>query len=145
MLLKNYFDSYKFKTVLSINVVLLFFVFNISTHAETTNISGVVTSVEVLTANYIEEVPETRNICEIRQVPITAQKKSSGPSENKLLGAIIGGVLGAQLGARVTVKLKAEEIRILLAIIVLLVCLKLALDLMMTPNDLFSITYGSGS
>ena len=75
MLLKNYFDRYKFKTVLSINVVLLFFVFNISTHAETTNISGVVTSVEVLTANYIEEVPETRNICEIRQVPITAQKK----------------------------------------------------------------------
>ena len=75
MLLKNYFDRYKFKTVLSTNVVLLFFVFNISTHAETTNISGVVTSVEVLTANYIEEVPETRNICEIRQVPITAQKK----------------------------------------------------------------------
>ena len=58
---------------------------------------------------------------------------------------IVGGVLGAQLGARVTVKLKAEEIRILLAIIVLLVCLKLALDLIMTPNDLFSITYGSGS
>ena len=65
MLLKNYFDRYKFKTFLYINVVLLFFVFNISTHAETTNISGVVTSVEVLTANYIEEVPETRNICEI--------------------------------------------------------------------------------
>ena len=58
---------------------------------------------------------------------------------------IVGGVLGAQLGARVTVKLKAEEIRILLAIIVLLVCLKLALDLTITPNDLFSITYGSGS
>ena len=58
---------------------------------------------------------------------------------------VVGGVLGAQLGARVTVKLKAEEIRILLAIIVLLVCLKLALDLMITPNDLFSITYGSGS
>ena len=58
---------------------------------------------------------------------------------------IVGGVLGAQLGARVTVKLKAEEIRILLAIIVLLVCLKLALDLMIAPDDLFSITYGSGS
>ena len=98
MLFKNYFDRYKFKTVLSNNVVLLFFVFNISTYAETTNISGVVTSVEVLTANYIEEVPETRNICEIRQVPITAQKKSTGPSENKLLGAIIGGVLGSKVG-----------------------------------------------
>ena len=98
MLFKNYFDRYKFKTVLFNNVVLLFFVFNISTYAETTNISGVVTSVEVLTANYIEEVPETRNICEIRQVPITAQKKSTGPSENKLLGAIIGGVLGSKVG-----------------------------------------------
>ena len=98
MLLKNYFDCYKFKTILFIDVVLLFFVFNISSHAETTNISGVVTSVEVLTANYIEEVPETRNICEIRQVPITAQKKSTGPSENKLLGAIIGGVLGSKVG-----------------------------------------------
>ena len=58
---------------------------------------------------------------------------------------IIGGVLGAQLGARVSVKLKAEEIRILLAIIVLLVCLKLALDLIIMPTDLFSITYSARS
>lgn len=56
---------------------------------------------------------------------------------------IIGGVVGAQLGARVTVRLKAEEIRILLAIIVLLVCLKLALDLFLVPNDIFSLTYGA--
>ena len=98
MLLKNYFDRYKFKRLLYANVILIFLIFNISTHAETSNISGVVTSVEVLTANYIEEVPETRNICEIRQVPITAQKKSNGPSENKLLGAIIGGVLGSKVG-----------------------------------------------
>ena len=53
-------------------------------------------------------------------------------------------MLGAQLGARVTVKLKAEEIRILLAIIVLLVCFKFALDLIIMPNDLFSITYSVG-
>ncbi len=56
---------------------------------------------------------------------------------------IIGGVVGAQLGARVTVRLKAEEIRILLAIIVLLVCLKLALDLFLVPNDIFSLSYGA--
>ena len=31
-------------------------------------------------------------------MPITAQKKSTGPSENKLLGAIIGGVLGSKVG-----------------------------------------------
>ena len=56
---------------------------------------------------------------------------------------IVGGVLGAQLGARVTVRLKAEEIRILLAIIVLLVCLKLAVGLLIMPNDLFSLTYST--
>ena len=56
---------------------------------------------------------------------------------------IIGGVVGAQLGARVTVRLKAEEIRILLAIIVLLVCLKLALDLFLVPNDIFSLSHGA--
>ena len=98
MLLKNYSNLYYFITISFINVVLLFFVFNISAHGETTNISGVVTSVEVLTANYIEEVPETRNICDIRQVPITAQRKSTGPSDKKLLGAIIGGVLGSKVG-----------------------------------------------
>ena len=98
MLLKNYSNFYYFISISFINVVLLFFVFNISAHGETTNISGVVTSVEVLTANYIEEVPETRNICEIRQVPITAQRKSTGPSDKKLLGAIIGGVLGSKVG-----------------------------------------------
>lgn len=98
MFLKNYTNLYKFITISFINVVLLFFVFNISTHAETTNISGVVTSVEVLTANYIEEFPETRNICEIRQVPITTQRKSAGSSDKKLLGAIIGGVLGSKVG-----------------------------------------------
>ena len=52
----------------------------------------------VITQKRWKIVPETRNICEIRQVPITAQKKSSGPSENKLLGAIIGGVLGSKVG-----------------------------------------------
>ena len=98
MILKNYSNLYNFITISFINVVLLFFVFNITAHGETTNISGVVTSVEVLTANYLEEVPETRNICEIRQVPITAQKKSTGPSDKKLLGEIIGGVLGSKVG-----------------------------------------------
>jgi hypothetical protein len=54
---------------------------------------------------------------------------------------IVGGVIGAQLGARATVKLKAEEIRILLAIIVLLVCLKIALDLFLVPSDIYSLSY----
>jgi hypothetical protein len=36
-------------------------------------------------------------------------------------------------------KLKAEQLRILLAGLVLLVCLKLAFDLLIEPSELFSI------
>jgi uncharacterized membrane protein YfcA len=53
---------------------------------------------------------------------------------------IIGGVIGAQLGARMSSKLKAEQLRILLAIMVLTVCFKIALDLLLQPSELFSIT-----
>ncbi|MEP5089473.1 MAG: sulfite exporter TauE/SafE family protein, partial [Paracoccaceae bacterium] len=42
---------------------------------------------------------------------------------------LVGGVLGAQVGARIGVKMKAEQLRILLAIMVLAVCGKLAFDL----------------
>lgn len=52
---------------------------------------------------------------------------------------LIGGVVGAQYGTRIGVKLRAEQLRILLAILVLLVCFKLALDLLLTPAELFSI------
>jgi uncharacterized membrane protein YfcA len=52
---------------------------------------------------------------------------------------LIGGVVGAQFGTRIGVKLRAEQLRILLAILVLLVCFKLALDLLLTPAELFSI------
>jgi uncharacterized membrane protein YfcA len=48
-------------------------------------------------------------------------------------------VVGAQYGTRIGVKLRAEQLRILLAILVLLVCFKLALDLLLTPTELFSI------
>lgn len=46
---------------------------------------------------------------------------------------LIGGVVGAQLGARAGVHLKAEQLRALLAIIVLGVCLRLAFDLVAPP------------
>jgi uncharacterized membrane protein YfcA len=39
---------------------------------------------------------------------------------------LIGGVIGAQIGTRIGVYLKAEQLRILLAIMVLAVCGKLA-------------------
>lgn len=55
---------------------------------------------------------------------------------------LIGGVIGAQIGARIGVKLKAEQLRILLAIMVLGMCGKLALDLLIMPSELFSIGAG---
>ncbi|SER82166.1 hypothetical protein SAMN04490244_103118 [Tranquillimonas rosea] len=52
---------------------------------------------------------------------------------------ILGGVLGAQLGTRVGLLMKAEQLRILLAALVLLVCGKLALDLLLRPSELYSL------
>jgi uncharacterized protein len=55
---------------------------------------------------------------------------------------IIGGVIGAQIGARLGLRLKAEQLRILLSLLVLAVAAKIALDLLLTPAELFSITPG---
>ncbi len=52
---------------------------------------------------------------------------------------ILGGVIGAQIGAVIGARLRAEQLRILLAILVLAVCGKLALDLLLQPSELFSI------
>ncbi|APZ52110.1 sulfite exporter TauE/SafE family protein [Salipiger abyssi] len=52
---------------------------------------------------------------------------------------LIGGVIGAQLGTAIGTRLKAEQLRIALASLVLLVCGKLALDLFLTPHDLFEL------
>jgi uncharacterized protein len=53
---------------------------------------------------------------------------------------ILGGVIGAQIGARVGVRLKAEQLRVLLALLVLAVAAKIALDLLLPPSELFSIS-----
>lgn len=52
---------------------------------------------------------------------------------------LVGGVIGAQIGTQIGVKMKAEQLRILLAIMVLAVCFKLGLDLVLRPNELYSI------
>ena len=53
---------------------------------------------------------------------------------------ILGGVIGAQIGARLGTKFRAEYLRGALAFIVLMVCLKIFLDLTLTPNELFSLS-----
>jgi uncharacterized membrane protein YfcA len=55
---------------------------------------------------------------------------------------IIGGVIGAQIGSRVAVRLKAEQLRILLSLLVLAVSLKIALDLLIRPSELYSVIPG---
>ncbi len=52
---------------------------------------------------------------------------------------LVGGVIGAQIGTRIGLKMKAEQLRILLALLVMIVCGKLALDLLLQPSELFSI------
>ena len=57
---------------------------------------------------------------------------------------LIGGVIGAQIGTRIGVKMKAEQLRILLAMMVLAVCGKLALDLLLQPTELYSLGAAGG-
>lgn len=52
---------------------------------------------------------------------------------------MIGGVVGAQFGAAVGYKLRGEQLRALLALMVLAVCIRLAFGLILEPDELFSI------
>ncbi|MEQ8266282.1 MAG: sulfite exporter TauE/SafE family protein [Parvibaculum sp.] len=52
---------------------------------------------------------------------------------------VIGGVVGAQYGVRAAEKMPAEQLRALLATILLLIGLRLGYDLVSTPTDLYSI------
>ena len=52
---------------------------------------------------------------------------------------LFGAVIGAQVGARMGLKLKAEQLRALLALMVLLVCFKMGFDLVVEPTELFSV------
>jgi hypothetical protein len=53
---------------------------------------------------------------------------------------LLGGVVGAQFGARAGQKLQGEQLRALLGLIVLLVGLRLGFDLVVQPDELFSLT-----
>jgi uncharacterized membrane protein YfcA len=53
---------------------------------------------------------------------------------------ILGGVIGAQFGTTLGARLKAEQLRILLALLVLAVAGKIALDLLLEPVELYSLS-----
>jgi len=52
---------------------------------------------------------------------------------------LVGGVIGAQLGSRFGAKLRGEQLRAALAIVVLVVAAKLAADMTVTPDQLYSL------
>ena len=56
---------------------------------------------------------------------------------------LLGGVIGAQLGSQFGTHLRAEQLRILLALMVIAVCIKIALDLLIMPSELYSISDAS--
>jgi len=52
---------------------------------------------------------------------------------------MLGGVIGAQFGSNASSLLKGEQLRGLLALLVLAVCIKLFMDLTLAPTDIFSL------
>lgn len=57
---------------------------------------------------------------------------------------MVGGVAGAQYGAKAAQKLRGEQLRALLAMLVLAVAVRLAIELFLPPNSVYSLTSLSG-
>ena len=75
----------------------------------------------------------------------TLLQASSNYSVDILLAAILiaGGVVGAQFGVRAGGKLRGEQIRFLMALLVLAVCAGLLWGLVVTPADFYTLTLGA--
>jgi hypothetical protein len=57
---------------------------------------------------------------------------------------LVGGVVGARIGTRFGMRLRGEQLRFLLALMVLAVAAKLAFDMAVRPVDLYSIASERG-
>ena len=55
---------------------------------------------------------------------------------------LLGGVIGAQYGARWSGRFRAEELRAVLALIILLVGVQMGLELFVRPSDIFALAPG---
>ncbi|UXN65844.1 MULTISPECIES: sulfite exporter TauE/SafE family protein [Phyllobacterium] len=77
----------------------------------------------------------------------TVMQATTNQSVDIVLAMLLmtGGVVGAQYGARIGQKLRGEQLRALLALLVLAVGLRLAIELFVTPDDLYSITLAMAS
>ncbi|MTI43035.1 sulfite exporter TauE/SafE family protein [Roseibium hamelinense] len=58
---------------------------------------------------------------------------------------MVGGVIGAQFGARMGQNLRGDQLRLLLALLVLSVGVRFAIDLLLVPEDLYSIAITKGA
>jgi uncharacterized membrane protein YfcA len=58
---------------------------------------------------------------------------------------MVGGVIGAQFGARAGQRVRSEHLRMLLGLLVLAVGVRFALDLVLRPEDLYSVQPAEGS
>ena len=54
---------------------------------------------------------------------------------------LVGGVIGARIGSRFGARLRGDQLRLLLALLVLAVAAKLAFDLTVRPSDPYSIVW----
>lgn len=77
---------------------------------------------------------------------VTLQQAMVNKTVDILLAVILllGSTVGAQFGAAIGKKLKGEQIRILLAIIVLALTVKIFIDLVVTPENLVSLAPAKG-
>jgi len=73
---------------------------------------------------------------------VTVLHAATNQTVDMVLALILlaGAVIGAQLGSRYVAVLRGEQLRGLLALMVLVVCAKLAFDLVVMPDDPYSLT-----
>ncbi|HEX9646522.1 MAG TPA: sulfite exporter TauE/SafE family protein [Alphaproteobacteria bacterium] len=73
---------------------------------------------------------------------VTVLHAATNQTVDMVLALILlaGAVIGAQFGSRYVAALRGEQLRGLLALMVLVVCAKLAFDLVVMPDDPYSLT-----
>jgi uncharacterized membrane protein YfcA len=83
-------------------------------------------------------------IIAVTAITTVLQATSNFAVDIVLAGLLVsGGVVGAQLGVRAGAKLRGEQLRLLLALIVLAVGVGLAWQLVARPADVYSLSEGA--
>ena len=77
-------------------------------------------------------------------IDVTIMQSYSNHTVDFILALILllGSTLGAQFGAKISKKLKGDQLKILLASLVLIVMVKMLLDLLLTPHIMLALKVG---